>query len=225
MTEHVVWTLRRNDPEGCFCCQQNDRNTAKLVKVQLKKKKNLSSKHYKLSDVTSLSNIVRKELEGWILPDQSWLVRSAGSGSSILAVTSTSTASPPPRVGHGWMWVEWSGTHLCRALTICFLFLIRNIFHTQFESSRHEREDWDPSWGDLSAASSATLVSSSIKHQLLPLISPSHPHTHTDTESGQPAKRNQQLLRSLFVAQCAKLLTVFIMCVFGRLFWPALGHR
>lgn len=111
--------------------------------VQLKK-------HFLRRLQTGWCNKVRKQLGAWILPDPSWLVRS-GSDNSIMAVNSASTVSPPPHIGHGWLWVEWSGTHRCRRLTFCFLFVIRNIFHTQFESSRHQRVDWDPSWGVCSA--------------------------------------------------------------------------
>lgn len=113
-----------------------------------------------------------------------------------MAVNSTSTGSPPPRIGHGCMWVEWSGTHICCTLTIRFLFVIRNIFHTQFESSRGLRSFLGDLLGD---ASSAALVYSSIKRQLLPLISPAlFPCTH--------ANAHAQSLRGDISCLCARFL-------------------
>lgn len=37
-------------------------------------------------------------------------MRSAGSDNSITPVNNTSTVSPPPHIGHGCMWVEWSSS-------------------------------------------------------------------------------------------------------------------
>lgn len=126
-----------------------------------------------------------KKPDGWILPDQSRLLRSAGSDNSITAVNSTSTVSPPPRIGHGCMWVEWnsSPSHTYYPLSVCHQ---KYISHSVWVIEIRTRRLWSFLGDLLSAASSATLVSSSIKRQLLPLISPSslpHPPTHPQTHT------------------------------------------
>lgn len=88
----------------------------------------------------SQSNKV-KAGQGILPDDQSWLVRSAGSDNSITPVNSTSTVSPPPHIGHGCMWVEWSSS-LSRTHYLLFVshhtYLQHSVWVIEVQTERTE---------------------------------------------------------------------------------------
>lgn len=131
--------------------------------------------HYKLGYLMIQKAKQRKrQLDRWILPDQSWLVRSAGSDNSIMPVNSASTVSPPP---HVWTWMDVGGVELISVAhslsTFCFSPNMSFTLHLNHWAANERGETVCVGVPLLGAASSAPLVYSSIKPQLLPLMSPS----------------------------------------------------
>lgn len=118
----------------------------------------------------------------------------------------------------------WSGTHLCRTLTIYFLFLTRHIFNTQFESSRYRREkgeERDPCWGLCSAPPLQphwfpVQSDTSCCQWLVPPPSLCPPR--------QPAKWNQLHLRTVFVAVSEKAHRFPFCAVYFLFFMNAWKH-
>lgn len=145
--------------------------------------------NHTLGDVISQSNKV-KAAQRTLPDDQSWLARSAGSDNSITPVNSTSTVSPPPHVGHGCMWVEWSSSP-SRIHYLLFVFSPLSLSHRG--TNRADRGlPWElctapplqPHW--------LPVLSDPSCYQWLPPPPPVRPQ--------QPAKWNQLHLRTVVVA-------------------------